>query len=332
MSDRKIKWGILSTAKIGTVKVIPGLQKSDLCEVIAISSRAAGKAQAAAEKLGLRKAYDSYDALLRDPEIEAIYNPLPNHLHVPWTKKAIEAGKHVLCEKPVALDADEAKSLLNVLHKNSEVKVMEAFMYRFHPQWIKAKELVKSGEIGEVKTLQSFFSYFNDDPRNIRNMPDIGGGGLMDIGCYCISFGRFIFDAEPHRVVGLMEYDPGLRVDRLASGILDFTGGKSSTFTCSTQLMPFQRCVIFGTDGYIEIEIPVNAPPDQPTRLWLVTKSGRKEIEFEICDQYTAQGTAFAKAIIEDSEVPTPLIDAVNNMRVIDAVVESARANEWIVI
>lgn len=332
MSDRKIKWGILSTAKIGMVKVIPGLQKSDLCEVVAISSRGAGKAQAAAEKLGLRKAYDSYDAMLSDPEIEAIYNPLPNHLHVPWTKKAIEAGKHVLCEKPVALDADEAKSLLNVLNKNSEVKVMEAFMYRFHPQWIKAKELVKSGEIGEVKTLQSFFSYFNDDPRNIRNMPDIGGGGLMDIGCYCISFGRFIFDAEPHRVVGLMEYDPVLRVDRLASGILDFTGGKSSTFTCSTQLMPFQRCVIFGTDGYIEIEIPVNAPPDQPTRLWLVTKSGRKEIEFEICDQYTAQGTAFAKAILDNTEVPTPLVDAVNNMRVIDGVVESARANEWIVI
>lgn len=329
---QKIKWGILSTAKIGVAKVIPGLQKSKFCEVIAISSREAGRAQAAAAKLGIPKAYDSYEALLADPEIQAIYNPLPNHLHIPWTMKALEAGKHVLCEKPIGLDSDEAVSLLNTSRKYPSLKVMEAFMYRFHPQWIKAKDLVQSGRIGEVKTLQSFFSYFNADPRNIRNMPEIGGGGLMDIGCYCISFGRFIFDEEPHRVIGLMEYDPVLRVDRLASGILDFSGRKSSTFTCSTQLMPFQRCIIFGTEGYVEIEIPVNAPPDVPTRLWLVTKEGKEEFEFEICDQYTAQGTAFSRAILGDYEVPTPLLDAINNMRVIDAVVESARANEWIII
>ncbi|MCB0684934.1 MAG: Gfo/Idh/MocA family oxidoreductase [Saprospiraceae bacterium] len=332
MTVRKVKWGILSSAKIGVVKVIPGMQKSEYCEIVGISSREGGRALAAAERLGIPKAYDSYEALLADPEIEAVYNPLPNHLHVPWSIKALEAGKHVLCEKPVGLNADEAKSLMQVARKYPHLKLMEAFMYRFHPQWVKAKSLIHSGAIGQVKTLQSFFSYYNDDPTNIRNKADIGGGGLMDIGCYCISFGRFLFDEEPHRVVGLMEYDPVLRVDRLASGILDFSDGKSSTFTCSTQLMPFQHCLIFGTLGYIEIEIPVNAPPDAPTRIWLVTKSERKEIGFEICDQYTLQGDAFSLAIINNEEVPTPFLDAINNMKVIDAVIESGRANQWVTI
>jgi len=332
MNQRKVKWGIISTAKIGLSRVIPGMLKSDKLEISAISSREEGKAKEAAEKLGVPKAYDSYEALLADPDIEVVYNPLPNHLHVPWTIKVLEAGKHVLCEKPVALDADEAKVLLNAAKKYPQLKVMEAFMYRFHPQWIKAKQLVKSGMIGEVKTLQSFFSYFNADPRNIRNMADIGGGGLMDIGCYCISFGRFIFDEEPHRVVGLLEYDPVLRVDRLASGILDFSAGKSSTFTCSTQLMPFQRCIIFGTEGYVEIEIPVNAPTNVLTRLWLVTKEKKEEITFAVCDQYMLQGEAFSQAILNQTEVPTPLLDAVHNMKVIDAIVESGRANQWIVV
>lgn len=332
MTDQKIRWGVLSTAKIGVTKVIPGLQKSNFCEVVAISSREEGKAQDAAQKLGIPKAYASYEALLADPEIDAIYNPLPNHLHIPWTIKALEAGKHVLCEKPIGLNADETKVLFNKTQEYPRLKVMEAFMYRFHLQWMKAKALVKSGAIGEVKTIQSFFSYYNDDPRNIRNMPDIGGGGLMDIGCYCISFGRFLFDEEPERVIGLLEYDPTLHVDRLASGILDFPDGKTTTFTCSTQLMPYQRCMIFGMDGYIDIEIPVNAPPDASTRLWLVTKTERKEIVFDVTDQYAEQGTAFSKAIIENIETPTPLIDALGNMKVIDAIRESGRSNEWITI
>ncbi|MBK8504589.1 MAG: Gfo/Idh/MocA family oxidoreductase [Saprospiraceae bacterium] len=330
MSQRKVKWGIISTAKIGLNRVIPGMLKSQLCEITAISSREKGKAQVAARSLGIPKSYDSYEALLADPDIEAIYNPLPNHLHVPWTIKALEAGKHVLCEKPIALDAEEAQSLATASKKYPNLKVMEAFMYRFHPQWLKAKALVQAGNIGQVKNLQSFFSYYNDDPNNIRNMADIGGGGLMDIGCYCISFGRFIFDAEPTRVVGLVEYDPVLNTDRIASGMLDFSDNRCSTFTCATQLMPFQSCLIVGTTGYIEIEIPVNAPTDRPTRLWLVTKDEKQEFEFDICDQYALQGDAFSTAIIEDREVPTPLYDAVNNMKVIDAIVESAKFNQWI--
>ena len=203
-------------------------------------------------------------------------------------------------------------------------------MYRFHPQWVQAQALVEAGAIGTAKAVQSFFSYFNVDPNNIRNQADIGGGGLMDIGCYCISFSRFVFGAEPKRVVGLLDYDPEMKTDRIASGMLDYGDGRSSTFTCSTQLMPFQRCLIVGTDGSIEIEIPVNAPPDQATRLWLTTRAEKKELLFESTDQYTSQADAFAGAILADMPVPTPLSDAFGNMQVIDAIVESGKKGSWV--
>lgn len=331
MQQKKIRWGIISTAKIGVTKVIPGIQKCSLCEVTAIGSRDGKRAEEAARKLGIAKTHSSYESLLADPEVDAIYNPLPNHLHVEWTIKALRAGKHVLCEKPIGLDAVEARLLLDESKRYPSLKVMEAFMYRFHPQWIRAKELADAGAIGKVRTLQSFFSYFNSDPKNIRNMADIGGGGLMDIGCYCISFSRFIFNEEPQQVVGLLEFDPELKTDRIASGMLDYSGGKSSTFTCSTQLMPFQRCLIFGTDGYIEIEMPVNAPPDKTTRIWLV-KDKKEEISFDATDQYTLQADAFSKAILHNTEVPTPLTDAVGNMKAIDALFESAKKRTWVKI
>lgn len=330
MIHQVVRWGILSTAKIGRTKVIPGIQKSSLCEVVAICSRDQQQAETTAQQLGIAKAYGSYEALLADPEIDAIYNPLPNHLHVEWTIKALEAGKHVLCEKPIGLDADEAQLLLEISEQYPRLKVMEAFMYRFHPQWVKTQALVEAGAIGTVKAVQSFFSYFNVDPNNIRNQADIGGGGLMDIGCYCISFSRFVFGAEPQRVVGLLDYDPEMHTDWIASGMLDYGDGRSSTFTCSTQLMPFQRCLIVGTDGSIEIEIPVNAPPDQATRLWLTTRAEKKELAFESTDQYTSQADAFAGAILADAPVPTPLSDAFGNMRVIDAIVESGKKGSWV--
>ena len=237
--------------------------------------------------MGIPRAYGSYEALLEDDEVDAIYNPLPNHLHVPWSIKALEAGKHVLCEKPIGLTAAEGRELVEAGKKHPQLKLMEAFMYRHHPQWQKAKALVKEGQIGELRSIQSFFSYFNDNPDDIRNQADIGGGGMMDIGCYPISLSRFIFEAEPNRVLGCVEYDPTLHTDRLASAILEFGGG-TSTFTCSTQLVPYQRVNIFGTQGRVEIEIPFNAPPDRPCRIW--HQRGRdaiEEIAFEICNQYT---------------------------------------------
>ena len=325
---KKLNWGILSTAKIGIEKVIPAMQQGKLNEIVAIASRTHESALEAAKNLKIPKAYGSYQELLDDTSIEAVYIPLPNHMHVPWTIKALAANKHVLCEKPIALTATEAKELLKETEKFPHLKVMEAFMYRHHPQWVRALELINGGGIGKVKTVHSFFSYYNDDPENIRNMVDIGGGGLMDIGCYCISLARLIFDEEPQRVFGKIEYDPGFETDRICSGILDFVQG-TSTFTCSTQLVPYQRVNVFGTKGRIEIEIPFNAPPDKPCKMLFQNNEIIEEIEIKICDQYTIQGDLFSLAVLKNEKVPTPIEDAVENMKVLEAVIQSAEKEEW---
>ena len=324
----KVRWGILSTAKIGREKVIPAIQRGELCEVVAIASRKKEEAEKEAARLNISKAYGSYEELLADPHIDAVYIPLPNNLHVEWTIKAMQADKHVLCEKPIGLSSAEAKKLLEASKQYPAIKVMEAFMYRFHPQWIKAKDLIKQGKIGELKTIHSFFSYYNVDPGNIRNQSDKGGGGMMDIGCYNISLSRFIFNEEPIKVLGLAEFDPQSGVDRLTSGILQFSKG-TSTFTCSTQLVPYQRVNIFGTDARIEIEIPFNAPPDKPTKLWLHTKDGTEEMVFDVVDQYTLEADAFARAVLENTPVPTPLSDAISNMKAIEAIFESSKESVW---
>jgi len=326
---KKIRWGVLSTARIATETVIPAMQLDKYCTLTAIASRQLEKAQAAAGQLGIEKAYGSYEELLSDPDIDAVYIPLPNHLHVPWAIKALNAGKHVLCEKPIGLNAAEAQKLLSVARKFPRLKIMEAFMYRHHPQWQWAKQKVTEGKIGELRTIQSFFSYYNADPDNIRNKADIGGGGLMDIGCYCISLSRFIFGAEPWRVCGIMEEDPNMKVDRLTSGILEFSSG-TSIFTCATQLVPFQRVNIFGTEGQIEIEIPFNAPSDQPCKVWYGDGSRIEEIMLDVCNQYTIQGDLFSRAVLEDREVPVPLEDAVANMQVIEAFTHSANSRSWV--
>jgi predicted dehydrogenase len=325
---RRVRWGVLGTARIALQKVIPGMQRGSLCEVVAIASRHLEAARAAADGLRLPTAYGSYEALLADPTIEAVYIPLPNHLHVPWSVKALEAGKHVLCEKPIALTAAEAGELAAFGERFPAMKVMEAFMYRHHPQWRRAVRIVADGGIGTLRTIQSFFSYYNADPGNIRNRAEFGGGGLMDIGCYSISLSRFLFGREPVRVCASVEYDPAFGIDRLASGILDFGRG-TATFTCSTQLAYHQRVTIFGTTGSVEIEIPFNAPPDRPCRLRHQHGEEVEDIVLEAADQYTIQGDLFARAIIDDTPVPTPLEDAVANMRVLEAVVESGRRAAW---
>lgn len=324
----KVRWGILSTANIGREKVIPAIQKGKLCEVLAIASRKKELAEKEAATLNISKAYGSYEDLLADPEIDAVYIPLPNHLHVEWSIKALQAGKNVLCEKPIGLSSAEAKKLLDASKQFPQLKIMEAFMYRFHPQWQMAKKLIREGKPGEVRNIHSFFSYYNVDPANIRNKSDIGGGGLMDIGCYNISLSRFVFEEEPQKILGLAEYDPQTGIDRITSGILQFSKG-TSVFTCSTQLIPYQRVNIFGTEGRIEIEIPFNAPPDKETKLWLHTKTGTEEMIFDAVDQYTLEADAFAKAILEKTAVPTPLEDAINNMKAIEAIFESSKEGIW---
>ncbi len=326
-----LRWGILSTAKIGIEKVIPAMQKGQYTQVSAIASRDLGRAESAAKELGIPRAYGSYEELCADSEIDAIYNPLPNHLHVSWTIRAAEAGKHVLCEKPIALSAEEASELIAARDRTG-VKIQEAFMVRTHPQWIKVLETVRSGAVGEIRSVQGFFSYFNDDPNNIRNILEIGGGGVMDIGCYPITTSRFVYGEEPRRVVALVDRDERFKTDRLTSAILDYPSGQC-VFTCSTQLVPYQRMHFFGTKGRMEVEIPFNAPNDRPCRVFVDGGDllGR-EIEtmsLDTCDQYTVQGDRFSESILRGEEQPIPLEDAIANMRVIEAVLRSAETGAW---
>ncbi|MEQ1353091.1 MAG: Gfo/Idh/MocA family oxidoreductase [Candidatus Acidiferrum sp.] len=330
--QRKVKWGVLGAASIAVRKVIPGMQKGAWSEVAAIASRDLSKAKAAAVDLKIDKSYGSYEELLADPEIEAVYNPLPNHLHVPWSIKAAEAAKHVLCEKPIALNTAEARTLLAVRERTG-VKIGEAFMVKTHPQWLRTRELIREGRIGELRAIVGVFSYFNRNPDNVRHKPEWGGGGLLDIGCYPITTSRFMFGTEPLRACGVVERDPDFGTDRLASAILEFSGGQS-IFTCGTQIVPYQRMQFLGTKGRIEIEIPFNAPIDQPTRIFIddgsdVAGAGIRTETLPACDQYTIQGDAFSRAIRENSEVPVPLEDAIANMSVIDAVFRSAESGRW---
>jgi predicted dehydrogenase len=328
----KVRWGVLGVAKIATQKVIPAMQRGEWSDVTAIASRDLEKARSVAARLGIAKAYGSYDELLADPDIDAIYNPLPNDLHVPWTIRAAERGKHVLCEKPIALTADEARQLL-AARDRSGVRIQEAFMVRTHPQWLKVRDLVRGGAIGTLRAMVGVFSFFNRDPANIRNRPASGGGALMDIGCYLINTSRFIFERGPARVSGLIERDPDMGVDRLTSMMLDYGSGHA-VGTCSTQMVPFQQIHILGTTGRLELQIPFNAPPDRPCRIVQDSGAdlfggGRTAIDIDICNQYTIQGDLFSKAIVSNEAVPLPLEDAVQNMACIDAVVRSAASGRW---
>src|SRR6185436_4329791 len=319
----KVRWGVLGTAKIALAKVIPAMQRSEWCEIVAIASRDLSKARAAAGELNIPNAYGSYEELLEDDSIEAIYNPLPNNLHVPWTMKAAEAGKHVLCEKPIALTAVEARTLIEVRDR-TDVRIQEAFMVRTHPQWLETRRLIHSGKIGSLRSITGFFSYNNSDPTNIRNQLELGGGALMDIGCYPITISRFMYETEPRRVLGFIERDNANGTDTLTSAVLDFPNGHS-TFTCSTRLAPYQRMIFMGTEGRIEVLIPFNAPNDRPTQILIDDEI----IEFPICDQYEIQGSLFSQAIRENREQPIPLEDAINNMAVVDAVFRSATTSQW---
>jgi predicted dehydrogenase len=328
MAMKPVKWGIISTANIGMEKVIPGMLKSPDIDVMAIASRDLKTARAAARKLGIAKAYGSYEAMLADPDIEAVYNPLPNHLHVPLTLAAVKAGKHVLCEKPFALSAKEAMKLKRL---PKGILVQEAFMVRHNPQWIAARDLVKQGAIGELRAIQVYFSYFNRDPQNVRNMAKIGGGGLYDIGCYPITVARFIFGAEPARVIAAFDRDPKFKTDRTTSGLADFGKGRQLSFLVSTQLGNFQRVQIGGTKGRIEIEIPFNAPPDMPNRIFLQTDKNPngKWREFKVSDQYQMQAEAFGRAIRKAEKPVYGVDDAIQNMKIIDAYFRSEKSGKW---
>ena len=327
-----VRWGILGAAHIAVSKVIPAMQRSPMTPVVAIASRDGAKAQAAAAHLGIPRAYGSYDELLDDPDVDAIYNPLPNHLHVPWSIRAAEAGKHVLCEKPLALSAADARQLLRVRDRTG-VQIGEAFMVRAHPQWAAVRELIAEGRIGELKAIAGHFSYFRRDRADVRSRPEWGGGALMDVGCYPITLARWLFNAEPIEVTGVLEYDPEFKVDRVGSGLLRFPTGQA-TFTCGSQLVAYQSMQIYGTEGRIEARIPFTPPFDQPSRLLIDDGSefagaAAEEIEFPAVDQYRLQGERFSEAVRGVGHVPTTLEDAIGNMAVIDAIFRSAKSRRW---
>ena len=330
--ERRLRWGVLGAARIAVTKVVPAMQRGRFCEVVALASRDRAKGEQAARTLGIPRVHGSYEELLADAEVDAVYNPLPNHLHVPWSIRAMEAGKHVLCEKPIGLSVAEVEELLRARDRTGR-RVQEAFMVRTHPQWLGVRELVRQGRIGTLRAVASFFSYFNEDPANVRNVAEYGGGGLLDIGCYPITIARFLFDAEPRRVAGCLELDPRFGTDRLASGVMEFGAGQS-IFTCSTQVAPYQRVQVVGTRGRIEVEIPFNAPPDSPCRVFVddgrdLRGANVETLSFATCDQYTIQGDLFSQAILEGTPVPIPLEDAVANARVIAAVFRSAGSGRW---
>lgn len=319
----KVRWGILGTANIAVEKVIPAIKEDKYSLIEAISSRSKKKAETTAKELSIPKFYGSYDELLKDPDIDAVYIPLPNHLHMPWSIKALEAGKHVLCEKPIAMDADEVEKLMDTAEKHSDLKVMEAFMYRHHPQWEKTYQLVHNKEIGKLQSIEIFFSYYNTDPDDIRNQVEMGGGALMDIGCYAISLSRFLFEREPTDIYSRMKKDDDLKVDYLTSTIMDFEKG-ISTFTCSTQTSPHQHVQIYGTKGRIFMPLPFTPPTDHPSRIFLHIDSEKKVLEFPVENQFMIQSELFAKAILYDREVPISLEDSHANMKAIDMVRRSA--------
>ncbi len=331
-----VKWGIIGVARIGMEKVIPAMQQAEGVEIVGIASRDPARAETARQKLGIAKAYGTYEDLLADPEIEAVYNPLPNHLHVPLTKRALEAGKHVLCEKPLGMNAHEAATLIEARDKSGKL-LQEAFMVKCHPQWLKAKELIEAGRIGEARAASGIFCYHNADPENVRNQADIGGGGIMDIGCYMTLMSRWMLGGEPKRVVALVERDPAFHTDRLASALFDFGDGRQAAWTTSTQLVPTQRFTVLGTEGRIVVEIPCNTPPDRPTRIVVDDGSdlfggGAEVIEFPVSNQYGLQGTMFSKAVRGEGELAMTMEDSINNMRVLDALFASESKGSWVTV
>jgi predicted dehydrogenase len=329
---RKLRWGVLGVARIATVKVIPAMQRGDLTEIAAIASRDRERAERAAVELGIPKAYGSYEELLADPDIDAVYIPLPNHLHVPWSIRAAEAGKHVLCEKPIAMNARETRELMAARDRTG-VTIGEAFMVQVHPQWERAVELVRGGRIGKLRSMTGTFGYFNARPENIRNIPQFGGGALMDIGCYPIKTSRMVFGEEPRRVSAAMVRDAALGTDILTSAILDYPSGQC-VFTCSTQIVPNQSVRIYGTAGLIDFEIPFNAVAGRVSRIRIddgsdITGAAIQVEEFAACDQYTLQGDRFSRAVLEQAPPPVALEDSLGNMAAMDAVARAAESGEW---
>ncbi len=335
MSVDVLRVGVISTAAIGVRKVIPGMMASPRCRVDAISSRSLPAAEAAAADLGIPTAYGSYEALLADPDIDAVYNPLPNHLHTEWNLAAVRAGKHVLAEKPLAMNVAEAETVFAEADRHG-VRVVEAFMYRTHPTWLEVKRLMAAGEIGALRHVQTFFGYRNLDAGNIRNIAEFGGGALYDVGCYAINSARWLFGTEPEVIGATIDRDHmegSFGTDTVTAALLQFPNG-TATFACATSIEHGQWVHIMGDTGRIELWIPFNIPPDLQTHI-TVAQGGSppvapavRRIDFPPVDQYATQADAFAAHVLDDAPPAVTPADSIANMRVIDAVFVAARRTE----
>ncbi len=325
-----LKIGILGISKHFFLRCYLPLKRSKIINIYAIASRNETRAREASQQWDIPVYYDSYEAILTDKNIDAVYIPLPNHLHLEWIKRCADAGKHVICEKPLTLNADEAVEASAYATEHG-IKLMEAFMYRFHPKWLRAKDIIRQGEIGEIVSIHTIFSYSNTNPKNIRNVKAYGGGALYDIGCYAISTARYLLDKEPIRVMGLACVDPDFDVDYLTSGILDFDGPRC-LFTVGTQTFPEQEVIIFGTGGKITVTVPFNDFPDVKSKIIVKTSVGERVVEFNPVDHYQLEFEAFAKAISDDSPVPLSHMDSICNMKVIDAIFKSAETDQWVIL
>ena len=328
----RARWGVLGTARITRTRMVPAVQRSTYGELLGMASRDAEKGRRIARELGIPKSYGSYEELLADPEIDVVYNALPNHLHVPWSIRALRAGKHVLCEKPLALASSEVRDLIRARDEAGR-KAAEAFMVDTHPQWLKARDLTRSAEFGRLRAITGFFSYDNPDPTNNRNILAHGGGAIYDVGSYLIHGSRYIWGEEPKRVVSVLERDPVMQTDRLSALLLEFPSGVAS-FGCATQLVRYQRMQFLGTKGRVEIEIPFNAPDDVACRVFFDPGdpggAGITTHSMPICDQYAIQVDVFSRAVLEDGPVAVPLEDSLENTRIVEAVFESARTGAWV--
>lgn len=332
MSVRKLRWGILGVSNFAVRKIVPAMRGCEHSELVGIASRDGARAKESAATLGIPKSYGSYDALLADPDIDVVYNPLPNHLHVLWSIKAAEAGKHVLCEKPISTTTADLRGLIAAKNQY-RVAVAEAFMVRFHPQWKRAAELVHNGAIGELRAVSTCFSYYNANRENVRNIADYGGGGMWDIGCYAVNVSRLLFGSEPRAVAASFSPDPEFQVDRIASGILEFEQGQS-VFVVGTQMVPYQRVQVFGTKGRLEVEIPFNAIPGEGMRLFLDNGSDLRGggVTSEVvvaCDQYTLQADAFSLAAQGEGTLVNSLEESFGNTAALEAAFRSKESGRF---
>ncbi|TCO10918.1 Gfo/Idh/MocA family protein [Natronoflexus pectinivorans] len=323
----KIKIGVLGVSNHFIKRIVLPLRKTKNCYIYAIASRKREQAEQIAKEFNIPVAHQNYQELIDDPEIDAVYIPLPNHLHAEWTIKALKAKKPVLCEKPLSMDANEAIAL-HKLSAESKIPLMEAFMYRFHPLWKHIKDMIATNQIGDINQIQTSFSYNNPSPGNIRNIEEYGGGALMDIGCYAVSVPRFLLGKEPSRVLSLVTRHPEFKTDMHTSGILDFDESRAS-FYVSTLSEPFQKVDIIGTSGSITVHLPFNTYVDVPAEVSISSSTGSRIIKFPPSDAYGLMFDAFAEALINEQPMPVETMDAVNNMKVIDALKKSAQSNVW---